>query len=66
MIPIPSKEDMEELALEARLQYYDNDAFKIQENYRVISKPIERDDCIVIDVEDSFDESITGQHTGII
>lgn len=51
MIPIPSKEDMEELALEARLQYYDNDSFKIQDKYRVKSKPEECDDCIVIDVE---------------
>lgn len=51
MIPIPSVEDMEDLALEARLQYYDKDAFEIQGKYRVKSKPEECDDCIVIDVE---------------
>ena len=56
MIPIPSVEDMEELALEARLQYYDKDAFKIKDKYRIKSKPEEYGDWIVIDVEPYEDD----------
>ena len=51
MIPIPNIGDMEEIALESALQYYDKNSFEVLEKYRIKSKPEEYGDWIVIDVE---------------
>ena len=58
MIPLPSVEDMEELRLEARLQFYEAEELteeqvkKLEESYR--------------NIKDSFDETVTGSHIGVI
>lgn len=49
MIPIPCKDDMEELSLEARLQYFLGEDFR--EKYRVTSEPEEHGDWIIIGIE---------------
>ena len=61
MIPIPSVEDMELIDRGIRLNFHkleeltDEQVQRILEHYKGLK-----------DIKDSFDESITGEHTGII
>ena len=58
MIPIPSVEDMEELRLEARLQFYEAEELT-EEQVKRLEESFKK-------IKDSFDETITGSHTGTI
>ena len=58
MIPLPSVEDMEELRLEARLQFYEAEELTEEQVKRFVDS--------FKYIKDSFDETVTGSHTGVI